>query len=57
LQDNFQENNADVEDRLLKFQKHYEEIAKPFEWKFTRKDLVNLMDKLSDQSILTEEAA
>lgn len=48
---------ADVEDRLLKFQKHYEEIAKPFEWKFTRKDLVNLMDKLSDQHMLKEKAA
>ncbi len=48
---------AEVEDRLLKFQKHYEEIAKPFEWKFTRKNLLNLMDKLSDQRMLKEKAA
>lgn len=48
---------VEVEDRLLKFQKHYEEIAKPFEWKFTRKNLLNLMDKLSDQRILKEKAA
>jgi hypothetical protein len=27
---------ADVENRLLAFQDHYEEIATPFEWKFTR---------------------
>ncbi|MGQ3683440.1 MAG: transposase [Candidatus Loosdrechtia sp.] len=48
---------AEVEDRLLKFQNHYEEIAKPFEWKFTRKNLINLMDKLSDQCVLKENAA
>lgn len=36
-----------VEDRLLAFQKRYEEIAKPFAWKFTRLDLVNFMDRLS----------
>jgi hypothetical protein len=30
---------SDVEDRLLAFQNHYEQIAIPFEWKFTRADL------------------
>jgi hypothetical protein len=30
---------ADVENRLLAFQDHYEQIATPFEWKFTRADL------------------
>jgi hypothetical protein len=30
---------GDVEDRLLAFQDHYEQIATPFEWKFTRADL------------------
>src|SRR3989337_1823342 len=28
-----------VKERLHKFQEHYEKIAKPFEWKFTREDL------------------
>lgn len=28
-----------VEQRLMTFQKLYEQIAKPFEWKFTRQDL------------------
>lgn len=30
---------ADVAARLLAFQDHYEQIATPFEWKFTRADL------------------
>lgn len=51
------ESLADVEDRLLKFQNRYEEIAKPFEWKFTRNDLANLMEKLSDQPMLQKKAA
>ena len=28
-----------LEERIIGFQKYYEQIAKPFEWKFTRKDL------------------
>jgi hypothetical protein len=35
-----------LEERLLNFQKYYEEIADPFEWKFTRKDLDRLMLKI-----------
>lgn len=35
-----------VEERLLAFEKHYESIATPFEWKFTRQDLEKLMKKL-----------
>jgi len=35
-----------LEERILNFQKHYEEIADPFEWKFTRKDLNHLMSKI-----------
>jgi len=37
---------CELEDRLLKFQEHYESLAKPFEWKFTRNDLAMLMSKL-----------
>ncbi len=37
-----------VEDRLLAFQERYEKVAHPFDWKFTRDDLIALMDKLSD---------
>jgi hypothetical protein len=37
----------DVADRLLAFQSRYEELADPFEWKFTRDDLARLMHRLS----------
>jgi hypothetical protein len=32
--------------RLLAFERHYQTIAKPFEWRFTRKDLHALLRKL-----------
>ena len=35
-----------VAGRLIEFQRHYEEIAKPFQWKFTRDDLSTLLAKL-----------
>ena len=38
---------AQVADRLMAFQLFYERIAKPFEWKFTRTDLHQLMHKIS----------
>ncbi len=37
---------AAVEHRLLAFQRHYETLARPFEWTFTRRDLVCLLAKL-----------
>ncbi len=37
---------AELEDRLLGFQEHYANVAKPFEWKFTRRDLRRLLAKL-----------
>lgn len=39
-----------LEERLFQFQEHYERIAKPFEWKFTREDLTSMLKKLSNQS-------
>ncbi len=41
-----------VEERLLGFQSYYESIAHPFEWKFTRRDLdelVTRMDRVAGQ--------
>jgi len=32
--------------RILDFERHYQTIAKPFEWRFTRRDLANLLRKL-----------
>jgi hypothetical protein len=34
-----------VAERLLEFQSYYESIAKPFQWKFTRQDLTQLLSK------------
>lgn len=36
-----------VQERLLRFQDHYQQIAQPFDWRFTRDDLANLLLKLS----------
>jgi len=36
-----------VAERLYRFQKRYEKIAKPFEWKFTREALSRMLEKLS----------
>lgn len=40
---------AAVEERLLAFERHYEEIAQPFEWKFTRTDLDRLLQRLDER--------
>jgi transposase len=37
---------AEVEERLLRFQARYEQIAQPFQWKFTRQDLTALLARL-----------
>ena len=39
-----------LEQRILDFQRHYQKIAHPFDWRFTRKDLVALLHKL-DRSL------
>ena len=36
----------ELENRLLQFQRHYETAARPFRWKFTRRDLDRLLKKL-----------
>jgi len=48
---------GELEERLLRFQRHYQETAKPFEWKFTKRDMAKLMQKLSDLPALLEKAA
>jgi len=37
---------SDTESRLLDFQQHYEQIATPFEWKFTKDDLNALLKRI-----------
>lgn len=48
---------AAVEDRLLRFQAHYEAIARPFEWRFTRYDLLALLNRLEDRELALPLAA
>ena len=42
---------AQLEKRLVDFQKHYEQTASPFQWTFTRKDLNALLTKLSTKTM------
>ncbi len=48
---------AAVEERLLAFERHYEEIARPFEWKFTRADLDRLLKRLGEHESALRLAA
>jgi hypothetical protein len=36
----------EVKQRLLAFQQHYATVARPFQWKFTRRDLAELLSSL-----------
>ena len=47
----------DLEDRLLAFQQRYQDLAVPFEWKFSRGDLRRLMRRLKDDSVTMRSAA
>ena len=40
---------ADLKERILGFQEYYQGILKPFEWKFTRKELNRLMCKIKSK--------
>ncbi len=42
----------ELEDRLLRFQDHYQQIAAPFQWMFKRTDLAALMEKLEPEELL-----
>jgi len=41
----------------MDFQVHYEKIAKPFKWKFTKKDLRKVLSKLSSDTLSNEKLA
>ena len=46
-----------LEQTLLAFGRHYEQIAQPFEWKFTRKDLHQLLERLEQPTPQLQLAA
>jgi hypothetical protein len=47
---------AEVEDQLLAFQQYYEAIARPFQWRFTREDLEDLLQRLDTHEALRPAA-
>lgn len=51
------EDLSDLENRLLRFQSHYEHAARPFQWKFTRHDLERLLHRLALENPPTQAAA
>jgi hypothetical protein len=46
----------ELEERLLRFQDRYQEIAKPFHWTFTRKNLAALMAQLNSGTKMLKAA-
>jgi hypothetical protein len=46
------ESLTELENNILSFQKEYERIAKPFQWKFTREDLKKVLAKFGDKQQL-----
>jgi hypothetical protein len=48
---------AEVEDRLLAFERYYESIAAPFDWRFTKDDLDALMKKHDVAAVALRPAA
>ena len=46
-----------LEQYLLDFQVHYEKIAKPFKWKFTKTDLNKVLSSLSSDNLIIESLA
>jgi hypothetical protein len=47
---------AAVEQRLLAFQRRYQQAAEPFQWKFTRADLAQLLKRLAAKTDLPPAA-
>ncbi|HEX3783222.1 MAG TPA: hypothetical protein VHX38_26440 [Pseudonocardiaceae bacterium] len=41
-------NLDEVEQRLVDFEKRYNATARPFQWKFTRKDLYALLARIAE---------
>ncbi len=38
---------AELQARLAAFERHYQQAAAPFQWKFTHSDLAKLMERLA----------
>lgn len=53
---NFSSTDA-VQDHILRFQRHYSQVARPFRWNYTRRDLRKLLDRLERYDPPTRLAA
>ncbi len=47
---------AEVAQRLLAFQRRYEQTAVPFDWRYPKADLDRLLDRLAEHEPLTQAA-
>jgi len=45
------DSRALITDRILGFQEHYQTLAKPFDWRFTRHDLLRIMARCDQQTL------
>jgi hypothetical protein len=48
---------AEAARTLNEFERHYNQIAKPFEWNFTKQDLAELLERLDNQPSQDQPAA
>lgn len=48
---------AAAAERILGFQRHYQAVARPFEWRFTRRDLARLLARCTSSTRLSRMAA
>ena len=48
---------ATVAERLAQFERHYEKVAQPFEWRFTRRNLNDWLEKLPNHDRPTSDLA
>jgi transposase len=44
-----------IRERLADFETHYNSLARPFDWRFTRHDLADLLDRLAAHETLTQD--
>lgn len=51
LSPNYFKDIKSIEQQLLAFQAKYEQIAKPFKWKFTQKDLLSILARVGNKKI------
>jgi transposase len=47
----------ELEDRILTFQEHYQEKAKPFSWRYTRQDLIAFLAKFKSEKATLQRCA